>query len=89
MPFPSRILALAGAASLLLSAHSALAGRAPTAEERPQIEAALRAQGYTVWEEIEFNDGVWKVEEAKTPDGKEYNLKLQPGSLQVISREDD
>lgn len=73
----------------------ALADRAPTAQERAEIEAVLRAAGYTSWEEIEFDDDddddddqVWEVDDAIGADGHEYDLKLDR-SYNVIKRERD
>src|SRR3546814_18113630 len=67
----------------LFPLSAALADRAPTDEERSSIETALRAEGYTSWEEIEFDDDdddaddrVWEVGEARGSDGVGYDLKL-------------
>jgi hypothetical protein len=67
----------------------ALADRAPTPEELARIEAALRAEGYTRWEEIEVEDGAWEVDEAVAADGKSYDVKLDMRSYALLSREDD
>jgi hypothetical protein len=74
---------------------NALADRAPNQEERTAIEAALRAAGFTSWEEIEFDDDdddeddqVWEVDDATGADGQEYDLKLDQ-SYQIIKRERD
>lgn len=63
--------------------------RAPTAEERAQIEAVLRDAGYVSWEEIEFDDGLWEVDDARAADGREYDLKLDPNTLAVVARKED
>jgi hypothetical protein len=62
--------------------------RAPTPSERAAIEAFLRAQGYTRWEEIELDDGKWEVDDAIAADGKEYDLKLSVNPLAIIKRDD-
>lgn len=88
------LIALAASLSLLpLSA--ALADRAPTAEERSAIEAALQAEGFTSWEEIEFDDDdddtddrLWEVDDARGADGVEYDLKLDR-DYRIIKRERD
>jgi len=67
----------------------ALADRAPTAEERTRIEAAVRAAGYKSWEEIELDDGVWEVDDAVDADGKQWDLKLDPKSMTIIKRVQD
>lgn len=67
----------------------ALADRPPTAEERARIEAAVRAAGFKSWEEIEFDDGVWEVDDAIDADGKEWDLKLDPTTYAIIKRSRD
>lgn len=62
--------------------------RAPTGEELGRIEAALRAEGYTAWEEIELDDGVWKVDDAVSGDGLKYDVVLDQ-SFAVIAVEED
>lgn len=64
----------------------ALADRDPTPEERNRIETQLRELGFTAWDDIELEDdeSAWEVDDALAPDGKEYDLKLDPDSLSVI-----
>ena len=83
------LLALAAAAALLAS--PALADRAPTPEERAAIEAKLRAEGFTRWESIELEDdeSVWEVDDAVAADGREYDLDLEPGTLEILKRDPD
>lgn len=78
------------ASALLLAAGSALAeDRPPTAEERVRVEAALRADGYTAWGDIQLDDGrAWEVDDAGDAEGREWDLELEIGSL-VISKKDD
>ncbi len=64
--------------------------RDPTPERRALIEAALREQGYTAWDDIdEERDGRIEVDDARGPDGKEYDLELDPQTLRVTKREED
>ncbi len=69
---------LAFAAFLALAPAIALADddRAPNPDERARIEQVLRAEGYTRWDEIELDDGVWEVDDAIAADGREHDLKL-------------
>ena len=84
----TRLLTLA-AAVLIASGSGALADdRPPTPQERAQIEQVLRAEGFTRWEEIELDDGVWEVEDAIGPDGREYDLKLNQ-QFQITRRDPD
>lgn len=77
------------AAILVAPTFGALAqDRAPTPEEQAQIEQALRAQGFTRWDEIELDDGVWEVDDAIGADGKEYDLKLNQ-QFQITERDPD
>lgn len=66
-----------------------LADRAPNPEERARVEGALRNQGFTRWGEIELDDGVWEVDDAYAPDGRKYDLKLNPETLAIIERDSD
>ncbi len=68
------------------SIASALADRAPNADERAAIEAALGAQGYSSWKEIELDDGRWEVDDAIAADGKRYDLKLDQ-NFSIVSKE--
>ncbi len=83
------LLTLAAAAALLAS--PALADRAPTPEERAAIEAKLKAEGFTRWESIELEDdeSVWEVDDAVAADGREYDLDLEPGTLEILKRDPD
>jgi hypothetical protein len=85
MPF--RILALAG---LLALATPALADddRAPTAEERTAIETVLRDAGYVGWDDIELDDGVWEVDDARKADGTEHDLEIDPATLEIVDIDD-
>jgi hypothetical protein len=64
--------------------------RPPTAEERVQIEQSLRGAGYTTWEEIEFDDGMWGVDDArKEGDHREFDLKLDPKTYKIVLEQED
>ena len=80
-------------AAILFTALTAPAfadDRAPTIEERAQIEAALTAEGFTSWGEIELDDDkVWDVDDAIHSDGKEYDLELDKTTLAITDRDED
>lgn len=64
--------------------------RPPTAEERAAIEASLKAAGYLSWEEIEFDDGLWEVDDArKAGSGQEWDVKLDPTTYAIVSQRED
>ncbi|MBX3582339.1 MAG: PepSY domain-containing protein [Rhizobiaceae bacterium] len=75
----------------VLLASPALADRAPTPEERSAIEEKLRAEGFTKWEDIELEDdgSVWEVDDAVGADGREYDLELRAGTLEILERDPD
>jgi uncharacterized membrane protein YkoI len=58
-------------------------------EDRARIAEALRAAGYESFEEVELDDGVWEVDDAIGSDGREYDLELDPETLEIIRKEDD
>lgn len=76
-------------ATAVLSAGQVLADRAPNSQERSRIEASLRNEGFTRWGQIEFDDGVWEVDDAYASDGRKYDLKLDRDTLAIIKREAD
>jgi hypothetical protein len=79
----------AAALMILLAGRPVFADRPPTPDERARIEAALRSLGFESWEEIEFDDGHWEVDDARRPDGKEFDLKLEADTLRVLEQEED
>ena len=68
----------------------AIADRKPTPEERARIDSVLREQGFTRWDEIEFDDDdkAWEVYDAVSADGRKYDLKLDANNLSIIKREE-
>lgn len=68
---------------------AAFADRAPNAEERAAIEAALQAEGFTAWKSIELDDGKWEVDDAMHSDGKEYDVDLAPTTYAILKKELD
>ncbi len=58
--------------------------RPPTAEERTKIEAALKAEGFTAWKEIEFDDNRWEIDDATHTDGKVYDVYLSGKDMSVV-----
>jgi uncharacterized membrane protein YkoI len=87
---PTKLLcAIALPASLIVAAPAFAEDRPPTPSERAAIEKILKSAGYTSWEEIEFDDGRWEVDDARTANGREYDLKLDPKTLKIVSRRAD
>jgi membrane protein implicated in regulation of membrane protease activity len=76
-------------AAAVASVAPALADRDPTSEERTRIEAVLRDEGFTAWEDIELEDeGHWEIDDAVGADGREYDLHLDT-NLNIIRRDPD
>jgi len=76
------------ALGVLIMLSSPAAAESPSPEQRSQIEAALRAEGFTRWGEIEREDGGWEVDDAIAGDGRKYELKLN-SEFRIIRRERD
>lgn len=78
-------------AAVLVAAAPASADRPPDPGERTAIEQVLRAQGYVSWEEIELDDDGprWEVDDARAPDGRRYDVKIDPRSMRIVRRERD
>lgn len=72
-------------------ATPAFADRAPTVDEKTQIEAKLKTLGFMSWGEVEFDtdSAQWDVNNAMASDHKQYDLKLNAQTLDVISKEID
>jgi len=76
-------------ALILFSSATAWAGREPTEEERPHLEAALRAAGYEQWDGIELENGFWEIDDARIVDGRKFDLKLHPETLALVESKED
>lgn len=82
-------LILAAALAGLAAAPALADDRAPTADERARIEAALKADGYTSWGSIELDDDkTWEVDDAIDAEGREWDLDLDVQALNVVKRDD-
>jgi hypothetical protein len=89
MPTIKRILLGLVIAAGMLSSGRALAEQVPSPEERSRIETVLRNEGFTRWGKIELDDedDVWEVDDARASDGHRYDLRLHPDTLAIITRE--
>lgn len=50
------------------------------------VKHALHQLGFVSWDEIEFDDGLWEVDDAIRADGSRWDLKLDPKTLDVVKR---
>lgn len=84
-----RTVLVAAAAIAVAGLGYAQAGeeRMPTAAELAKIEDALKAAGYVSWDEIELERGGWEIDDARDADGNQYDLMLNPDTLEIISKQ--
>ena len=83
------IIAASALTIAIFAAAPAFADRAPTAEEKTRIEAALRSAGYKSWGKIELDDKKWEVDDAIDQTGQKFDLDLDPATLAVVKKERD
>jgi hypothetical protein len=50
------------------------------------VEAMLKQEGFTKWDEIELDDGMIEVDDAIDASGKKFDLKLDPKTLAIVKR---
>jgi hypothetical protein len=82
--------AIVALAIIVAAGSPALADdRKPSGEELSRIEAVLRQAGFTSWEDIEYDDGHWEVDDARAGDGRKYDLRLDGTEMQIVSRDED
>jgi hypothetical protein len=82
-----REFALLPASLVVLSQAPAWSGRPVTEEERMKLVAALAAEGCSGGE-MEFDDGLYEVEDATCRDGKEYDL-IFDANFKLLSKKLD
>ncbi len=64
--------------------------RQPSMQERAAIEKSVKAAGYVSWEEVEFDDGMWEVDDARRAGSNvDYDLKLDPNSYDITASRED
>jgi hypothetical protein len=82
--FGKSLLAL----GMVALAAPALADRGPSQEEAQIIAAKLTADGYKSWGKIEYDDHIWEIDNARTVEGKTYDLKLNP-RFEIVKKDRD
>lgn len=85
---------ITAALAILVSAAiatPALADRKPTADELTKIETALKKEGFTKWEEIEYeeDDREIEVDDAVDANGKVFDLELDPKTLAITGKREE
>lgn len=71
---------------LALLAGPALADQKLPPEQQTKVEDLLKKEGFTKWKEIELDDGMIEVDDAIDADGKQFDLKLDPNTLEIVKR---
>jgi hypothetical protein len=86
-----RSLGILALASILVgtAAVRAPADDEPGPDDLARITEALKRAGFHSFEGVEFDDGVWEVDDAVGGDGREYDLELDPQTLEIVRREAD
>lgn len=65
--------------------HNKHAGKKST----KHVEHALHKLGFVSWDEIEFDDGLWEVDDARRANGSQWDIKLDPKTLEVVKRKQE
>lgn len=76
----------AAALGLALLAGPALADQKLPPEQQTQVEDILKKEGFTKWKEIELDDGMIEVDDAIDANGKQFDLKLDPKTMEIVKR---
>ncbi|WP_232627944.1 PepSY domain-containing protein [Methylobacterium sp. Leaf118] len=76
----------AAALGLALVAGPALADEKLPPEQQTKVEDILKKEGFTKWKEIELDDGMIEVDDAIDANGKQFDLKLDPKTLEIVKR---
>ncbi|BAU90525.1 PepSY domain-containing protein [Methylorubrum rhodesianum] len=76
----------AAALGLALLAGPALADQKLPPEQQTKVEDILKKEGFTKWKEIELDDGMIEVDDAIDANGKQFDLKLDPKTMEIVKR---
>lgn len=83
-----KLTLFAFAASVML-AQPAFADEKLPADQQTKVEEVLKQQGFSTWDEIELDDGMIEVDDAVDAQGKQFDLKLDPKTLEIKSRKEE
>ncbi|KQT53545.1 hypothetical protein ASG52_05365 [Methylobacterium sp. Leaf456] len=83
MSFRPLAAALVGVA--LLSGPAFADEKLPS-DQQAKVEDILKKEGFTKWDEIELDDGMIEVDDAIDANGKQFDLKLDPKTLEIVKR---
>ena len=77
------------AAALLgvaLLSGPALADEKLPPDQQAKVEDVLKKEGFTKWKEVDLDDGMIEVDDAIDANGKQFDLKLDPKTLEIVKR---
>jgi hypothetical protein len=52
--------------------------------ERRRVTVLLGDSGYSDWDDLDWDDGAWVIEDARAADGERYDLRVDPRSHDVV-----
>lgn len=67
-----------------VSTASALDDRDASTHTRNEVVEAIRETGFDDWDYIEFENGVWKITNARHWGRRRYDLKVDPSTQLII-----
>jgi hypothetical protein len=82
----SRIVRIACAATAiaLATAVPASAGHREPADDPAIVAERLHRMGFVEWRKLRWDDGFWKVDDARRENGHVYDLQLESGSFDLV-----
>ena len=80
-----RLFVQASAIALLAMSTTAAVADRKHKHEPASVKAVLHANGFVSWDEIEWDDGRWEVDDARHRNGHVYDLDIRNG--RIIRRE--
>ncbi|UMY18049.1 PepSY domain-containing protein [Methylobacterium organophilum] len=81
-----RPLALAVLGLALAAGGPALADQKLPPDQQAKVEALLKQEGFTKWDEVELDDGMIEVDDAIDGSGKKVDLKIDPNTMAIVKR---
>ncbi|GJE28607.1 PepSY domain-containing protein [Methylobacterium organophilum] len=81
-----RPLALAVLGLALAAGGPALADQKLPPDQQAKVEALLKQEGFTKWDEVELDDGMIEVDDAIDSSGKKVDLKIDPNTMAIVKR---
>ncbi len=90
MKFSSSLGAAAVAAatlSLALAAPASARHDKHPPYGKVHVAKALSHMGFVSWDKIEWDDGLWEIDDAVRADGRQFDLKLDPKTFAVVKKE--